>query len=322
MDFACSGRVDGGAAPQVDCRHTAVPRGVARPSSVAQSVNNDTRAFAEGSWEFNPWPPADEMFYKSAAMEIVPVLPAASILLVRDAPNGLEVLMVRRHTKSSVAAGALVFPGGKVDAVDLVLATEYRVHDDLLPYRIAAIRETWEEAGIFLARRNGSDAFLDAAEIQRLATVYRHPAMEMATIVEREAIELATDRLVRYAHWITPAAEPRRFDAQFFIAVAPAAQRASADGYEALECFWFTPDGALREADAGRALVVFPTRLNLLKLARSQTTDEALDRARSEPIVTVQPEMIVTEHERIIRISADSGYEPTEMRYHTIRPAP
>jgi 8-oxo-dGTP pyrophosphatase MutT (NUDIX family) len=261
------------------------------------------------------------MFYKPAAMEIAPALPAASILLVRDAPTGLEVLMVRRHASSSFAPGALVFPGGKVDAVDLALAVAGRA-DDLLPYRIAAIRETWEEAGILLARRTGTDSFLDQADVRRLSTTYQHPGKKVATIVEREAIEFATDRLVRYAHWITPAAEPRRFDTQFFIAVAPAEQSAAPDGHETLECFWFTPDGALREADAGRALVVFPTRLNLLKLARSRTTDEALDRARSEPIVTVQPEMIVTEHERIIRISADSGYEPTEMRYRAVRPAP
>lgn len=262
-----------------------------------------------------------EMFYKSAAMDIAPALPAASILLVRDAPAGLEVLMVRRHAKSSFAPGASVFPGGKVDAVDVTLAAKHGA-DELLSYRIAAIRETWEEAGIFLARHTGADFFIDQAETDRLASAYRNPAMELATIAEREKIELATDRLVRYAHWITPTAEPRRFDTQFFIAVAPAAQNAAPDGYESLDCFWFTPDRVLREADAGRALIVFPTRLNLLKLARSRTTDEALDRARNEPIVTVLPEMIVTEHERIIRIGADSGYETTEMRYQVGPPAP
>jgi 8-oxo-dGTP pyrophosphatase MutT (NUDIX family) len=271
--------------------------------------------------ETSRWPLAAEMFYKSAAMDIAPALPAASILLVRDAPAGLEVLMVRRHGKSSFAPGALVFPGGKVDAVDVTLAAKHGANE-VLPYRIAAIRETWEEAGIFLARHTGTDAFLDQAEMGRLASAYRNPAMEMATIVEREKIELATDWLVRYAHWITPTAEPRRFDTQFFIAVAPAAQSAAPDGYEALDCFWFTPDGALREADAGRVLIVFPTRLNLLKLARSRTTHEALDRARNEPVVAVLPEMIVTEHERIIRIGADSGYEITEMRYQVTRPAP
>jgi len=258
------------------------------------------------------------MIYKSAAMEIPPALPAASILLVRDAPDGLEVLMVRRHATSSFA-GALVFPGGKVDAADVALAIESRA-DDLLAYRIAAIRETWEEAGILLARRAGASP--DDAQMDRLAKAYRHRAKQMATIVALEAIELATDRLVRFSHWITPAAEPRRFDTQFFIAVAPAGQRPAPDGREALECFWFTPDAALREADAGRALVVFPTRLNLLKLARSRTTDEAVGRARSEPIVTVQPEMIVTENERIVRISADSGYEPTEIRYPAMRRTP
>jgi 8-oxo-dGTP pyrophosphatase MutT (NUDIX family) len=261
-------------------------------------------------------------FNKPEPMETVPALPAATILLVRDGPTGLEVLMVRRHGKSSFAPGALVFPGGKVDAADAELARACRA-DDLLPYRVAAIRETWEEAGIFLARRKGTDALLDRHAIAELRDVYPHPATDMATIVAGASIELATDRLARFAHWITPSAEPRRFDTQFFIAAAPTDQTAAADGHETLDCFWTTTADALREADAGRALIVFPTRLNLLKLARSQSCAEALDRARQEPVVTVEPEMIVTDTgERIVRIAADSGYEPTEMRYLTTRPIP
>ncbi len=252
----------------------------------------------------------------------MPALPAATILLVRDGPTGLEVLMVRRHGKSSFAAGALVFPGGKVDAADDALARSYPT-GLLASYRVAAIRETWEEAGIFLARRNGAAALLDEAEARRLRDTYPHPATDMATIVAREAIALAADCLVRFAHWITPEAEPRRFDTQFFIAAAPPGQVAAADGHETLDCSWLTPEGALREADAGRALIVFPTRLNLLKLARSGSVAEALERARQEPIVTVQPEMFVNETgERVVRIGADSGYEPTEMRYLTTRPTP
>jgi 8-oxo-dGTP pyrophosphatase MutT (NUDIX family) len=247
-------------------------------------------------------------------MAVPPALPAATILVVRDGPTGLEVLMVRRHGKSSFVPGALVFPGGKVDAADAELA-RFCPAGAMLHDRIAAIRETWEEAGILLARRKGGDNLLDAAEMLRLRAAYPDPATPIATLIERETIELATDRLARFAHWITPSAEPRRFDTQFFIAAAPAGQTAAADGHETLDCFWLAPADALREADAGRSLIVFPTRLNLLKLARSQSAAEALDRAAREPIVTVQPVMTTEAGEGIIRIAPDSGYEPTEMRF-------
>lgn len=248
-------------------------------------------------------------------MEIAPALPAATIMLVRDGPSGLEVLMVRRHAKSSFAAGALVFPGGKVDADDHDLSRACPA-GELLAYRVAAIRETWEEAGILLARRQGGmPALLDAAEVHRLREAHPHPASTMRRIVSEERIALATDRLVHYAHWITPEAEPRRFDTQFFIAAAPLGQAAISDGYETLDCVWIGPEAALREAEAGRAILMFPTRLTLLKLGRSRTAAEALARAAREPVVTVQPVMTIEGNERIIRIGADSGYEPTEMRF-------
>jgi 8-oxo-dGTP pyrophosphatase MutT (NUDIX family) len=247
-------------------------------------------------------------------METAPALPAATIMLVRDGPTGLEVLVVRRHGKSNFAAGALVFPGGKVDADDHDLARACPA-GELLPYRVAAIRETWEEAGILLARRQGDMlALLDAAEIHRLRQAHPHPTSTMRRILAEEGIRMATDGLVHCAHWITPEAEPRRFDTHFFIAAAPVGQTATSDGYETLDCLWIGPDAALREADAGRAIVMFPTRLNLLKLGRSQTAEEALQRAQQEPVVTVQPVMTVEGAERIIRIATDSGYELTEMR--------
>lgn len=247
-------------------------------------------------------------------MDNAPALPAATLLLVRDGPTGLEVLMVSRHGKSGFAAGALVFPGGKVDADDASLAKDCPA-GELLPYRVAAIRETWEEAGILLARYQDSMTLLDAAAVHRLRQAHLHPASTMRGIVGEERIALATDRLVRYAHWITPEAEPRRFDTQFFIAAAPMDQAAISDGYETLDCIWMRPDTALREADAGRALLMFPTRLTLLKLGRSNTAAEALARAERDPVVAVQPVMTVEGEERIIRIAADSGYEPTEMRF-------
>lgn len=217
--------------------------------------------------------------------------------------------MVRRHGNSGFAAGALVFPGGKVDESDHALAARCPPAT-LLPYRIAAIRETWEEAGILLARRPGAANLLDHAEVPN-----PRETGDFAAALENRGIELATDRLARFAHWITPEAEPRRFDTQFFIAAAPAGQQAVADGYETLDCQWITPTDAIREADAGRALIVFPTRLNLLKLARSRDIAEALDRAAHDPVVTVQPDMFNEGGHLVIRIGADAGYDVTEMRF-------
>jgi 8-oxo-dGTP pyrophosphatase MutT (NUDIX family) len=246
-------------------------------------------------------------------MPIAPARPAATVLLVRDGAGGVEVLMVRRHAKSGFAAGALVFPGGKVDAGDAALARFGRAAD-LLPYRVAAIRETWEEAGILLAGRPGEEGLLDHDGVRRLRDAYPDPTTDMATILERESLGLATDRLERFAHWITPEAEPRRFDTQFFIAATPAGQQAAHDGRETLECSWLSPQDAVAEADAGRALVMFPTRLNLMKLARSRSAADALALARREPVVTVQPVMTVESGERVLRIDRDSGYELTELR--------
>ena len=246
-------------------------------------------------------------------MNIPPALPAATILLVRDGPTGVEVLMVRRHAKSGFAAGALVFPGGKVDAADAALAP-YSRPADLLAFRIAAIRETWEEAGIFLAHRRGEDRLLDGADMQRLRDTYPDPTADPVAILKQTGLELATDRLVRFAHWITPEAEPRRFDTHFFIAPAPEGQIAAADGRETLECAWLSPADALAAADAGRALVMFPTRLNLMRLARSRSAAAALERAGHEPVVTVLPVITVEAGERIIRIARECGYEQIEMR--------
>ncbi len=242
-------------------------------------------------------------------MPIPPAFPAATILVVRDSTAGIEVLMVRRHGNSGFAAGALVFPGGKVDESDHVLATRCPPAE-LLPYRVAAIRETWEEAGILLARRSGAGHLLDHTDVPN-----PRETGDLAAALAQRGFELATDRLARFAHWITPEAEPRRFDTQFFIAAAPLGQQAVADGYETLDCQWIAPADAIREADAGRALIVFPTRLNLLKLARSRDVAEALDRAAREPVVAVQPDMFNEGGQRVIRIGADAGYEITEMRF-------
>jgi 8-oxo-dGTP pyrophosphatase MutT (NUDIX family) len=201
-----------------------------------------------------------------------PARPAATILLLRDGREGLEVLMVCRAREVDFASGALVFPGGRVEPGDAALAP---AEDPLGAFRVAAIREAWEESGILLAHPPGPAV---PAEGEFLAHLHAR------------GLTPAHAALTPFAHWITPAHSPKRFDTHFFLAHAPEDQEAIHDGREAVEAVWIRPDIAIAEADAGRRTLVFATRLNLQRLARHDTAEAAITAASSAPIVTVMPE--------------------------------
>src|SRR5260370_5834602 len=210
----------------------------------------------------------------NAAAEIVP-RPAATVLLVRDGPSGLEVLMVTRNVASDFASGALVFPGGRVDTADG--GTSMLEHCRAVPgvdaaalaFRVAGIRESFEEAHVLLARPRGSERLLTAPELAALeadlrAKLGRDPLL--GDLVAGGEIELATDLLVPFAHWITPVGPPKRFDTHFFLAPAPSEQIAAHDGREAVETISISPQEAIAESEARRVTLAFATRMNLAKL--------------------------------------------------------
>jgi 8-oxo-dGTP pyrophosphatase MutT (NUDIX family) len=245
---------------------------------------------------------------------VVPA-PAATLLLLRDGPDGLEVLMMERPAAAGFAAGAMVFPGGRIEPSDVALARHcpqgHGVAEQPLVFRIAAIRETFEECGILLARAGGamlSGPALDALRRDPGATA----GGGFARLVETAGLELAVDALVPYAHWITPADRKKRFDTHFYLAMAPADQRAAHDGQEAMNTVWTTPQAALLAAEQGRYKLIFATQLNLDRLARSATAAEAMAAARQEAIVTVCPEWVTTSAGEVIRIPENSGYGPSE----------
>jgi 8-oxo-dGTP pyrophosphatase MutT (NUDIX family) len=246
-----------------------------------------------------------------------PVTPrlAATLLLLRDGATGLEVLMTARHEEAGFAAGALVFPGGKVDPGDAALAaycpTASGLDEAALALRIAAIRETFEECGILLARSAG--ALLSAELLAMLRE--RHCASDagFAALVVASGLELASDDLVPYAHWITPVDRPKRFDTHFFLAPAAPDQIAVHDGREAVDAVWMTPHAVLGGADAGRIKLVFATRMNLVKLARSTNVADAIAAARSAPIVTVTPVVEKTSLGPFIHIPEAAGYGATRI---------
>jgi 8-oxo-dGTP pyrophosphatase MutT (NUDIX family) len=247
----------------------------------------------------------------------VPAVPAATILIVRDGGSGLEVFMVKRHYQIDFMAGALVFPGGKVHAGDRdALLSAYLdagvLSEEELALRAAAIREAFEESGILFARAEGKGDFIGADRLSQLDR-YRAPLekgeMSLAEMLRIENLRLACDCLVPFAHWITPVNMPKRFDTHFFIAAAPEGHAGAHDGRESVDSVWINPDVAI--ADRKKWNLVFPTKLNLMKLAPFKTVAEAIEGARANPPLTVTPWIEESPEGQRLRIREDAGYAQT-----------
>jgi 8-oxo-dGTP pyrophosphatase MutT (NUDIX family) len=246
---------------------------------------------------------------------------AATVLLLRNGPDGLEVFMQLRSQRVDFSAGAMVFPGGRVDAGDADPRLRPRcdgaeaLDDRALALRVAAIREVFEESGVLLARSRGASDFLPAPRVRELLEKYRaellDERLEIAALAETEDLELSCDRLIPFAHWITPEILPKRFDTLFFLAAAPP-HAATHDGFESVDSEWVRPQQALSAAAAGRRSMMFPTRLNLTKLAASQTVGEAIEAARRDRIVTVLPRVRRGPNGPVLQIPADAGYGVAE----------
>jgi 8-oxo-dGTP pyrophosphatase MutT (NUDIX family) len=246
----------------------------------------------------------------------VPILPAATILMLRDDP--FEVLMVKRHHQIDFAAGAIVFPGGKTHAGDHDPRWEERCMGwgDALPHkrplRIAAIREAYEEAGILLARHLGGAPFRGddrASAAREDIGKDRRPFIDLINELD---LYLDLAALSVFARWITPEIVPRRFDTWFYVAKAPDEQLAVCDGSETVDAEWIHPLEALRLGEAGERTVIFPTRMNLKLLAEASSAEDAVVRARARELVTVEPKVGERNGERFLRLPPNAGYGEVE----------
>ena len=197
---------------------------------------------------------------------------AATVLLLRDAPGsaeGIEVLMTRRSDKASFAPGAYVFPGGGIDALDAqshTAADRRPTQSDLhLTQAIAAIRESFEELGVLLARHADGPRKGLMADAQDIAAIDRHqPFVAQCTA---RGLRLAADSVFMLAHWITDRDLPRRFDVPFLVARMPEGQEPVADEAEQFEPVWVRPADALARHEAGQFFMIFPTIRTLQRLA-------------------------------------------------------
>ena len=254
--------------------------------------------------------------------ETVAPRPASTILLLRDsaAAREIEVFMMVRHYEIDFNSGALVFPGGSVDASDKEIIERKELYSGGeglsaadLSFRIAAVRETFEESGILLARHQGSSALVDAKRASEIEVAHRAALNErkitFPKVLADNKLSLALDELVPYAHWITPEGMPKRFDTWFFLASAPPAQLGAHDGKESTDSIWVSPREALAGGESGRFKLPFPTTRNLIRLGRQPNVRAALDDMTGKTVVTVMPVMTRLNGGRQLRIPLEAGYD-------------
>ncbi len=200
--------------------------------------------------------------------------PAATLLLLRDGAQGLEVLMTRRSASASFAPGAYVFPGGGVDAADGmafdVCQRRPGQSEELSARSVAAIRESFEELGILLAHRPDG-RMADASDVARLD---RHAPL--AEQCRRSGHRLAVDHVFYLAHWITDRDLSRRFDVPFLVARMPQGQTPVADESEQFEPVWVSPAEALQKHEAGQFFMIFPTIRTLERLKGYTSVESVL----------------------------------------------
>jgi 8-oxo-dGTP pyrophosphatase MutT (NUDIX family) len=271
----------------------------------------------------------------------VPVSAAATVMLLRDSVDGLEVFMVQRNLQAAFARGQYVFPGGRVDEADHGADFE-PICDGLddpaasqllgvasggLAWLVAAIRECFEEAGVLLARPSDADAvvrFDDPDLAQRCNAARSEIHDGRRTLVElciAEDLMLLTDRLVFVAHWLTPLGERRRFDTRFFVAEAPASQVPLHDDGETIASLWVRPEAAL-EMWAAKQIQMFPPTVACLRsLAEHATVAGALAALRAiERPVMIEPRLVLDGEGRIrgVRVPGDVDFESTPMQQFVV----
>ena len=243
----------------------------------------------------------------------VPIKPAATILLVRDTPE-FEVLMVKRHHQIDFASGALVFPGGKTHQGDHDPAWAGHcagwdeTPEDERPLRIAAIRESYEEAGVLIARDGAGGVFHGDERMGPAREAVAKDERSFIDLVAELGVKIDLSALTVFARWITPAMMHKRFDTWFYVAKANSEQLAVCDGWETVDAEWIAPGEAIRLAAAGERTVIFPTRMNLQLLAEASSGEDAIDRSLARELVVVLPVVEKRADGNFLVIPTNAGY--------------
>lgn len=232
--------------------------------------------------------------------------PAATVVLLREAPTGFEVFCVERSGKSSFLAGALVFPGGRLDPEDHAWAQAAGLPADAA-YALAAIRETLEEAGILLADRETPALHADEIEAHRAAVL---AGASLRNLLDEAGLVPAVQALVPFSRWVTPEAEAKRFDTAFFIAKAPADQPGAHDRTETVASLWATPATLLERWQNDEIAMVPPTHATLEWLAARSTLGAALEDAARLAHDPIRPERRTEDGVPVLHLPGTHPYAP------------
>ncbi len=218
-----------------------------------------------------------------------PAIPAATVAVLRDGKAGLEVFLVKRSAKMAFMPDAHVFPGGRVDPADAAVAMVGGEADcqrmevpGAAAYQAAAIRETYEEAGILLA---------DGQPCEEARVAMQEHRESLASAAERLGWTLRAGRLVYWSWWITPPHEARRFDTRFFVAVVDRKTQGAHDQQETVESAWWTPQDALDSFERGEILLAPPTARTLQELVPFSLAEEALEAGRTRKTPPIEPKL-------------------------------
>jgi 8-oxo-dGTP pyrophosphatase MutT (NUDIX family) len=257
---------------------------------------------------------------------------AATVIIARNNNEGqYEILLMRRHSNQSFMGGAYVFPGGRLDEADCdpglypyiqgltadsacrLLQEQDIPQDKALGLFVAAVRETFEEAGVLLICGSSGEAidFTDAETADRFRACRRALNQREMTVMEiarRENIRFAMDRLVPFAHWITPEIVPKRFNTRFFLAWLPDGQIPVHDSMELVESRWIAPEAALKLHQTGEILLMPPTLKNMEDLNVFRTADELFAATRRREICTILPQPLEENGSFGIKLPHDSEY--------------
>lgn len=242
----------------------------------------------------------------NAARPVVAPKDAATLIVVRPKQGGgLEVFCVERNKKSGFMGGAVVFPGGKLDASDVLAEWTPLTTPPRLPGRasvpftsseahfrslaIAGARETLEEAALLHVQ----DGTVTQADLLALRKELEAVPDALRAFLAKRRLRLDLGALHPFARWITPEAEsPRRFDARFFIAVAPEGQTGSHDERELMASFWASPGEVIERFAKGDVQLMPPTHRTLSMLAACETPNAALELAASTCLDPVCPQLV------------------------------
>lgn len=269
----------------------------------------------------------------------VPLVDAATVIVLREAVDGFEVFLVRRHHKSGFMANVYVYPGGKLDASDCTERAAAhvrglsavdacaRLNIDEPSYLglglfLAGVRETFEESGILLACRAGCEDWIDLTsdpEVAERFAGYRRALitgeLSMTELAERENLVISLENIGYFAHWITPYIEKRRFDTRFFVTLLPPNQRPLHDAVETTDSLWIRPQDALERYFSGTLLLAPPTIRTLEQLAEFPGAQAVLDASKVHNPPAILPHIFEREGISTMVMPGDAEYPADDPNY-------